>query len=488
MILIFKITGVLLVSFQFSYLRAQENKPPNILLIMCDDEFGTTRLPQINTPNLDRLASQGVIFKTFFASPICTPARIKILSGKYSTTTRTTNHGGLVGFHYDFQPCREDNFARSLKTAGYATAIAGKAGWASPVTGVGFDEYCLWAKSMGMSSDVARKWGWNGVDCTDGASRFWQPAIFQNRKLLQTTEEDYGPDIFCDYIIDFMQRKSDKQEPFLAYYSMTLPHMQGVPKTPESMKLKGIAKYWCPPTPDPNHPGQKVGGGPEAIEPMMEYADYLIGRCLDAVEKMGISENTYIIFTCDNGPDWPKRIWKESKSWPTELGVNVPLIVKGPKVSKGLKTCELGDLTDIYPTLCDMAGMKVPEDLDGVSLLPTFLGGKGEREWIFSSVAGSRVLRTKQWLLEKNHESHFGTFWYCGDSGDGITSYKNVTNSTDPDVLKEKEHFEEILNTLSIESGIQKDDYFNVKSTCYTKKELVEFHKITFETEGFGKH
>ena len=198
------------------------NQKPNIILIMADDMgyecLSSNGSLSYSTPELDKLATNGIRFTQCHSQPLCTPSRVKIMTGRY-------NSNNYIDFGY--LDVREKTFGNILKDAGYLTMIAGK--W--QLNGVqtkeegyadtnrpnhfGFDEYCLW---------------W----LTEKGSRYANPRIVQNGKLVKTTSDDYGPDIVSDYITDFIER--NKEQPFFIYYPMLLVHspFQPTPDSPRS--------------------------------------------------------------------------------------------------------------------------------------------------------------------------------------------------------------------------------------------------------------
>lgn len=173
--------------------------------------------------------------------------------------------------------------------------------------------------------------------------------------------------------------------------------------------------------------------------------DKLVGRIVKALDDMGISDDTIVFFTGDNATGG------DGKAQPTELGARVPMIVRGPGIVKAIgATEELVDLSDILPTLADFAGAEVPKDrpIDGRSFAPILRGEKGNpRDWIFSYIADRRILRTKRWLLEDNSPLHYGRLYDCGDRRDG-RAYREVTDSTAPEVLAIKRKFAALLEDL----------------------------------------
>lgn len=197
---------------------------PNVILIMADDMgyecLGSYENSIYKTPVLDIMASQGFQFSNCVSQPLCTPSRVKIMTGLYNYRNYDF-FGNLNNDQY--------TFGNLMKDAGYATCIAGKwqlnglaykdqiAEWNDNTRPYkfGFDEYCLWQLT---------KTGNQG-------GRFANPLIEQNGKMIERNEDAYGPDIFSDYILDFVERKKDT--PFFVYYPMVLVHDPFVP-TPDS--------------------------------------------------------------------------------------------------------------------------------------------------------------------------------------------------------------------------------------------------------------
>jgi arylsulfatase A-like enzyme len=416
--------------------KKSEGRPPNLIVIMADDlgakELSCYGHEKHRTPNLDRLGRTGVQFNTCFSTPICHPTRFEIMTGQYGSNNKVYHFAGRRGGPHPQSPeeqiVNHVTFAQVLKPRGYATAMGGK--W--QLTGkvptlvyeTGFDEYCMWAYKHNLPEGVEHAGGWEGKPGSK-TCRFWHPSIVTNGKYMPTEKDDYGPDIFTDFLIDFARRHKDG--PFFLYYPMALTH----------------APYYSTPTTDPNET-EKFRHSADKFKENVEYLDKLIGRIVEALEEMGLRENTVIFFTGDNGTGG------QGKGQPTELGARVPMIVNCPGLVKpiGLSD-ELVDLSDIMPTLAELAGAELPQDrpIDGRSFAFLLRGDPGEpREWIFSYLGDRRILRTKRWLLEDNSPHHYGRLYDCGTSRDG-TGYREVTDSTDPEVLAIKREFEEILAT-----------------------------------------
>ena len=410
-------------------------RPPNLILIMADDlgakELSCYGNTEHDTPHLDRLARTGVQFETCYTAAICHPTRFEIMTGQYGSRNGVFHFAGRRGGPEPDSPeeqiVNHVTFAQVLKPRGYATGLAGK--W--QLTGkiptliheCGFDEYLIWAYKHNLPEGVKHEGGYEAGGRT---SRYWHPSIVTNGEYLPTEPDDYGPDMYTDFVIDFARRHKDR--PFFIYYPMALTH----------------APYYSTPTTDPSQE-EKFEHSADKFKENVEYMDELVGRIVTALEDMGLRENTVVFFTGDNGTGG------QGKGRPIELGARVPMIVNCPGVVKPLgSSAELVDTSDVMPTLADFAGAKAPSDrpIDGRSFAPILRGEEGEtREWVFSYLGDRRVLRTKRWLLENNSPRQPGRLYDCGTSRDG-SGYKEVTDSNDPEVLAIRRSFEEILDGL----------------------------------------
>lgn len=348
----------------------------NVILIMADDlgyeTIGANGGDSYQTPHLDRLAADGMRFEHCYSQPICTPSRVKIMTGK--SNVRNYAKFGVL-------PREELTFAHLLKEAGYATCIAGKWQLGSEKDApqhFGFDEALLWQHTR------------NGRLKKDGAvydKRFENPDLERNGIEESYRNGEYAPDLMVDFICDFIERKKD--QPFLVYYPMILAHCPFVP-TPDSAdwdesswgsrSYKGDAKYF----------GE-----------MVSYMDKLVGRIVQETEKHGVAENTVILFTGDNGTDKPvvsmlngRRV-SGGKGSTTDGGTRVPLIAYAPGMIEPALSLDLVDFSDFLPTLCELAKLEVPREhlsLDGQSFLSQLRGEKGDpREWVYCWYSRSGV-------------------------------------------------------------------------------------------------
>ena len=335
---------------------------PNIVVIMADDAgyevFGPYGSEQYPTPRLDEIASKGARFDNAFAKPLCTPSRSAIMTGK-SNVRSYNNWITMASSTYTFGDLFGD--------AGYATAIAGKwqlhgsyrlnGPYATKQAGGGFDTYCLWDTLL------------TGGEST---SRYWEPTVECDGSLIATDAEDYGPDIFVDFLLDFME--TNQRRPFFAYYPMVLPHQPFVEPPDASCELdEGNSQ--CP------------------YEKMVARVDHNVGRIYDKLRTLGLIDNTLLLFTTDNGT--PRSIVSElggetiygGKAMTTDGGTRVPLVAHVPGQSEGRVVDDLVDIVDILPTVAEAAGIELPSDqtFDGVSFWEQLQGNEGTpREWIYT--------------------------------------------------------------------------------------------------------
>ena len=336
---------------------------PNIILIMADDMgyecLGAYGSLSYETPRLDQMAKEGLLATNCITNPLCTPSRVKIMTGKH-------NYRNYEYFGY-LNP-DQFTFGNLMKEAGYATCIAGK--WQlngiyhdlpgnqdlSRPYGFGFDEYCLWQvhKNKGKGE------------------RFADPLIVQNEKELPRDPDAYGPDIFADYICDFIERKKDSA--FFIYYPMVLVHDPFVP-TPDS-------EEWA-------DPGRRYEKDTAYFRDMVAYTDKIVGRILDQLEESGISENTLVIFTGDNGTGraitsrMPERNIDGGKGKTIDAGVHVPLVMQWPaKIKAGMVHDRVIEFTDFFATFAEITGQE--KETDGLSFLGMLEGrAYEEREFAF---------------------------------------------------------------------------------------------------------
>jgi arylsulfatase A len=328
---------------------------PNVILIMVDD-FGYECITanggeSYQTPVLDGLAREGVRFEHCHTTPLCTPTRVQLMTGRYNVRNYIS---------FGTLPKSETTFGQLLKKAGYATGICGK--WqlgADPGAPqhFGFDESYLWQH-------------------TRRPARYANPGMEHNDKELDFSQGEYGPKLVNDFALDFITRHKGK--PFFLYYPMILTHnpFQPTPDSPE----------W-----DPTTQGEKAKQHDKHFADMTAYMDKMVGRLIHRLDELGVRENTLLLFTGDNGTHskitsrFKGADYQGGKGTTTRHGTHVPLIASWPaQMKSGSVNGDLISTADFLPTLCEAAGVAVPDTVDGVSFLPQLKGEAGSpREWLY---------------------------------------------------------------------------------------------------------
>jgi len=374
---------------------APANDQPNIILIMADDmgyeALSSNGSESCKSPNLDKLAAKGVRFTNGFSNPICTPSRVKLMTGQYNVRNYVK---------FGWLDREQTTFAHQLKAAGYATAIAGK--WQlgrdkdSPQH-FGFEQSCLWQHTRsGRSKEKGKT-----ID-----RRFVNPQLEFNGVEKDFTSGEYGPQVCTDFICDFIDQ--NKKKPFLVYYPMILTHCPFDP-TPDSTdwdpKRLGSTTYKG----DRNDPQRH-------FRDMVAYADKAVGQIVAQLEKSGVRDNTLIIFTGDNGTDTPiVTPWNGTKvvggkGTMSDTGTRVPLIVNWPAgIQKpGRVVDDLVEFTDMFPTICEVTGAKLPKNhpADGASIVPVLRNQADARkkDWIYIWYRKQVMVRNKQYSFLANQD------------------------------------------------------------------------------------
>ncbi|MCC9606102.1 sulfatase-like hydrolase/transferase [Blastopirellula sp. JC732] len=362
-------------------LLAAETKRPNIILIMADDIgyecFGCYGSKQYQTPNIDRMAAGGMRFTHCYSQPLCTPSRVKLMTG----LVNARNYSAFSVLNRD-----QYTFGHLLKEAGYRNMIAGK--WQL----YGSDNYAQQFRAKGTLPGEAGFDQWCLWQVDKLGERYDGPLLNINGENKQFENSKYGPDICVDHILEFIDQKSD--QPFFVYYPMILVHDPFVP-TPDSKKRDRKAKQ-------------------RNFEDMVAYMDKLVGKIVDHVEQSGLADNTLILFVGDNGTNAPivselngEKI-KGGKGKTTDAGMRVPLVGYWPGHIPADKTCDdLVDFSDFFPTFADFAGVALPGKVDGQTFQPQLLGKPGTpREWFYcyynprpEKTKPVRFVRDQRWKL-----------------------------------------------------------------------------------------
>lgn len=367
--------------------QAKSPTKPNIVVILSDD-MGWADIgwhgKEIRTPSLDRLAEQGVRLEQFYVQPLCTPTRASLMTGRYPM--RYGLQTGVIMYQdqYGLSP-DERTLPHALREVGYYTAICGKwhLGHAKPEfhpLQCGFDyQYGLY---FGQTDYYTHKRG----DIAD-----WR----RNGQLV--TEEGYSTELIASEAVKIIQNHDGDQKPLFLYVPFNAVHSpyQSPPQTNDGAdlypSLTGIRKTYAA---------------------MIHSMDTQIGRILDAVEKKGIKDNTFVFFFNDNGGPQPQKITnngdlRAGKGTLYEGGVRVSACaVFPPKIKPGTVSNEMIHITDMYPTLLTLAGASLEQKrpLDGVNLLPTLFEGTPttRTEILHNITATGGALRMGNWKIIAN--------------------------------------------------------------------------------------
>lgn len=345
---------------------------PNIIFILADD-LGYTDLscygnPMNQTPHIDSLARRGIRFtQAYAASPVCSPSRAAILTGKHPARLRLTNFQG--GIRTDslspidpapwqqYLSASETTLAERLRVLGYRTGMVGKWHLGSP------DSLAPWSQGFDYSRMISR----NGLD-------YYRYSIAEDSYQTQFTDDgtNYATDKLTDYAVDFIQQQKSStgggsQQPFFLYLPYSAPHVYVVPRGDKVSKY--LAKY-----------EQLKGNYNPYYAAMLESLDEGVGRVIAQLRQQGLLDNTLIVFTSDNGgvglaelgptPTTVEGL-RKWKGHVYEGGIRVPMIVAGPGIAPAAQACTQPLInTDYTLTLLDWLGQPLPTLSDGRSFAP----------------------------------------------------------------------------------------------------------------------
>ena len=367
---------IILVLMNPSFAEAQKSqqKKPNIIFILADDlgigDVGCYGADNYKTPNIDKLASQGIRFTQAYTAPLCGPSRAMILTGRHLFRTGATNQDacGLL------KPSAETMMPTYLKQAGYVSTAIGKWGQLSlEPSDWGFDEYLKF----------------------QGSGIYWNTQAKGKTYLLNGVEKElkdneYMPEVMHKQLVDFMTKNQNK--PFLAYYSLSHVHTEILP------------------TPDSKPDSKNI------YADNITYMDKLVGQLRTELERLKLSDNTILVFFGDNGTAGGRadaatiggRRLSGQKGSMLEGGGLVPCIAYWPGVTpKGKVSGDLISAVDFVPTFAEIAGAKIPADklLDGQSFNALLHGEKGNpRTAIFVQLANMWYVKNAAWKLNQAGE------------------------------------------------------------------------------------
>ena len=380
-----------------------ERRPPNIIYIMTDDlgygDLGCTGQKRVRTPHLDRFAAQGMRFTDHYSGhTVCRPSRLSLWTGKHTGHTPICSNAG-----YHFQP-DDMILPRILKEAGYATGGVGK--WAMGGVGTsghpnrnGFD-FWFGYLDQGEAHNYYPEHLWKNSEKVPLAGNTLE------RKRVSSKRVTYSHDVMTEEALGFIRRNAER--PFLLHVHWTIPHAnnEGGRATGDGMEVPDYGIYK-----DFDWPDTEKG-----FAAMVTRMDRDVGRITALLKELNLESDTIVLFTSDNGPhqegghkhpffdsNGPLRGYKRDLY---DGGIRVPLIARWPgKIRAGSTSDHLSAFWDFLPTACELAGIKPPEGIDGISYLPTLLG-KGEQRkhaYLFWRTArdnrGKVAVRAGKWKM-----------------------------------------------------------------------------------------
>lgn len=425
---------------------------PNIIYILADDlgygELGCYGQELIETPNIDLLAQEGMLFTDHYSgAPVCAPSRGVLLSGMHSghAYIRGNDEWRERGDTWNYRamiadstlegqrplPAETQTIGKLLQDAGYATGMIGKWGLGAPhtqsiPTTQGFDFFC-------------------GYNCQRQAHTYYPVHLYKDEHRVHLENDtvaphtklqegadpyemdsyadftlaDYAPDLMFEEMMGFIEEHKDR--PFFLYWASPIPH---VPIQAPRRWIDYYVKKFGDEAPYLGDRGYFPHRYPRAgYAAMVSYLDERVGSLVAYLKAAGIYENTLIIFSSDNGPSYAGGTdspWFNSagefsseygrgKGFLHEGGIRVPMIASWPgRIRAGTQSKHVSAFWDVLPTLCDVAGVAAPPDVDGISFLPELLGQEKQEDheylyWEFPSYGGQQALRLGAWKgIRKN--------------------------------------------------------------------------------------
>jgi len=334
-------------------------REPNVLVILVDDlgygDLSCYGATDLRSPNIDRLVARGMRFHRFYANcPVCSPTRASLLTGRYPDLvgvpgvirTHVANNWGYLSSHAVLLP-------QVLKRAGYHTAIVGK--WHLGLTSPnkpnqgGFDHFHGFLGDMMDDYYKHRRHGLNYMRLNDK----------------EIDPEGHATDLFTQWAIDYLRERSAKKQPFFLYLAYNAPH---TPIQPPQEWIERVKKR-----------EKGISDKRTKLVALIEHLDQGIGKVIDTLKNTGLSDNTLVIFTSDNGGqlsvganNGPLRAGKQDMY---EGGIREPMCAVWPgKIEAGSRSDRVSLTMDLFPTICEAAGVNVTHEIDAKSILPTLLG------------------------------------------------------------------------------------------------------------------
>ena len=439
-------------------------KPINVIYILADDlgygDLGCYGQRIVKTPNIDQMAKNGMLFTQHYAGcTVSAPSRCSLMTGLHTGHTQIRGNKEIKPEGQTAMEASTFTLAKLFKEGGYVTGMFGK--W-----GLGFPGSTSTPNKMGFDE-------FYGYNCQKLAHSYYPDYLWHNdQKVMFVGNENTGRKIYSAdsiqiHALQFI--RENKQKPFFAMLTYTLPHAElSVPT--DSIFNQFSGKFEEKPFVDNGISTYFSSEQPKAsFAAMVERLDLYVGEVIQELKKLGIDKNTMIIFTSDNGPhreggadpDFFKSYGplRGVKRDLYEGGIRVPMIAYSPGLIKSCsKTNQISAFWDVMPTFSELLHIKLPVNSDGISFLPTLLSKKTQKQhpylyWEFHELGGRVAVRMGNWK---------GVKLNYGKNPDGLMELYDLSNYIHEDKNVAAKHPEIVAQ---IESIIKKEhiksDLFN---------------------------
>ncbi|WP_074306688.1 arylsulfatase [Singulisphaera sp. GP187] len=353
--------------------------PPNVILILADDlgygDLGCFGQKLIKTPNIDRLAAEGMRFTQAYAgATVCAPSRCSLMTGKHNGHAPIRGNREIKPEGQVPMPADTITVAHLMKYAGYTTGLIGKWGLGHPGSvstpdKMGFDEFF-------------------GYNCQRLAHEYYPEYLWRNNNKVMLNGKSYSHDLMAQEALEFIRRNQAK--PFFLDLSFTLPHAK--------LQVPDLGPYADEPWPD----------NLKTLAAMITRMDGDVGRLMTLLKELKLDEKTLVIFASDNGAAYSDSLFNHSgalrghKRDMYEGGIASPVIARWPeKIKPGVVSDQVWAFWDFLPTMAELTGRRLPANLDGVSILPALLEGKAVKHpplyWEFHERGFDQAARIGDW-------------------------------------------------------------------------------------------
>jgi arylsulfatase A len=329
-------------------------QPPNVIFILADDlgygDVGCFGQKLIRTPNIDRLAAEGMRFTQAYAgTTVCAPSRCALMTGLHTGHCPIRGNKEIKPEGQQPMPAGTFTVAHLMKRAGYTTGLIGKWGLGHPGSvstpdKMGFDYFF-------------------GYNCQLKAHEYYPEYLWRNDEKVVLGGKSYSHDLMADDALAFVQR--NRERPFFLYLALTIPH--------QKLQVPDLEPYANEPWPE----------NLKKIAAMITRMDRDVGRLMALLKELNLDERTLVIFASDNGSVYRDNLFNHSgplrgfKRDMYEGGLRSPSIARWPgRIKAGAVSEQVWAFWDVLPTLADLTGQTPPAGSDGVSILPAMVDGK----------------------------------------------------------------------------------------------------------------